>query len=257
MADVTSSAPPPAPLKGEKVLDHVQELNKWLRRNIPLPGAGLLSNQTPSGRTFNVHSKYIKPPPFYITQNGSLGLRISAGQVFYFDVTNDDQCSVEISADTATASNGTTYIYLTIPLEATVLSGSTSIFQIDGTITLNSGASLPDSTFDSDTLTDGNLYVEIGNVIAADGEITTINQTLKTDFVCWPTALSWDANTVSGAADPYVQSSELPDGENDNDIMYWDQSTSEWVVLAAPATSGDFFLKVEDGTLLWKEAGSC
>ena len=49
----------------------------------------------------------------------------------------------------------------------------------------------------------------------------------------------------------------MPDGTATNDILYWNESTEEWVVLAAPATTGHFFLKVEDGVLMWKEAEEC
>lgn len=49
----------------------------------------------------------------------------------------------------------------------------------------------------------------------------------------------------------------VPGATNLNDILYYNDSSGEWLVLAAPATTGNFYLKVESGTLKWQAAGAC
>lgn len=59
-------------------------------------------------------------------------------------------------------------------------------------------------------------------------------------------------------ADMPDELSDLLSGTNTNDIIYYDASGGgSWNVLAAPSTSGSFYLKVESGTLQWKAAGRC
>jgi hypothetical protein len=45
----------------------------------------------------------------------------------------------------------------------------------------------------------------------------------------------------------------IPSGTTTNDLLYWDQTEDEWVILAAPATSGKFILLITDGTMAWQE----
>lgn len=48
---------------------------------------------------------------------------------------------------------------------------------------------------------------------------------------------------------------KLPVGANENDIMRWDGNS--WVYFPAPATTGNFFLTVQDGTMIWQSIGNC
>lgn len=48
----------------------------------------------------------------------------------------------------------------------------------------------------------------------------------------------------------------VPDGTTTNDILRWDATNEEWVIFAAPSTSGTWFLTVVNGTMTWKEAGT-
>ena len=45
----------------------------------------------------------------------------------------------------------------------------------------------------------------------------------------------------------------LPVGENQNDMLYWDATEKKWVILDAPAATGSFALMVVDGELCWTE----
>jgi len=44
---------------------------------------------------------------------------------------------------------------------------------------------------------------------------------------------------------------ELPVGATVNDILRWDGS--KWVIFAAPATTGNFFLTVQTNVMTWQE----
>lgn len=51
----------------------------------------------------------------------------------------------------------------------------------------------------------------------------------------------------------YDPNAELPEGTTTNDMLRWNDTTGEWVIVSAPSTSGNFVLTVQSGTMQWEE----
>ena len=48
---------------------------------------------------------------------------------------------------------------------------------------------------------------------------------------------------------------DLPEGDDNNDILYWDGS--EWAIFAAPSNTGTWVMGVVEGEMEWIETETC
>ena len=88
-----------------------------------------------------------------------------------------------VSTTPLTLTNGTHKIWFKAEISNVVFATYFVLWVVD-TVTVESGASVPADTLDLEDIDAGagNVFVEIGEVVAADGEITTITQTLRDPY---------------------------------------------------------------------------
>ena len=186
----TTSTPPPEPKPGQDALSYLRTLQRWLKKTQALPGSGMTSTQTGSGRTFNV--KLTQQPQTYLyaehpwqlfqAEGDIPGLNVSMipGMVSGISETNLNPLNLNVMFNTIAFPDGaTTIVWVKVSLKLVEWSSVQKVWVIESAV-VETGTALPADTLDIANQTDGNVFVEIGKVTTEAGEVTLIEQILFT-----------------------------------------------------------------------------
>jgi hypothetical protein len=193
--------PPPAPTRGEFILDHIRDLVSWLRRNRILPGSGVTMSQTSNGITLSV-SQEQEFEPFQISMGSGLSVTMEPGKLKAYGLTSEEYSDYTIYTDksffgTSTSisvsDNTTTEIWLEVYVSSYNVNGI-SVWQIVDSdsgapydslgAVIETGSTVPTQTFQRSKFDDApevgfdyeTIYLPIASVTAASGEVTDITQ---------------------------------------------------------------------------------
>ena len=206
----TTSTPPPEPKTGQDALSYLRTLQRWMKKTQALPGSGMTSTQTGSGRTFNVKAseQTIPPHPFQIVQKTGLNIDVLDGFAYVFDFLGDNGFSVGQNRHLLSAFNLTltddsiNYIYIRVSfIKKRFTTGSApdpetlNIWRVTSSSTSHIGIIATTTEQFDDVQYDGangNAYFLIGTVDTADGEVVagSIDQVLKENIPIMATTLT-------------------------------------------------------------------